>query len=88
MFTTADNSLQKYDLLIQSKVADFWAYLEEELVPSLYQTKWYNEGTDPMVRHFRIKLTLIFTRLIPVPVPRREHRSCMPEKRARRKCSV
>ena len=69
MVTTADNSLQKYDLLIQSKVADFWAYLEEELVPSLYQTKWYNEGTDPMVRHFRIKLTLIFTRLIPVPVP-------------------
>ena len=32
------------------KVEDFWAYLEEELVPSLYQTKWYNEGTDPMVR--------------------------------------
>ena len=69
-------------------MADFWAYLEEELVPSLYQTKWYNEGTDPMVRHFRIKLTLIFTRLISVPVPRREHRSSLSEKRAGRKCSL
>ena len=43
-------SIDKDFLIINIKVEDFWAYLEEELVPSLYQTKWYNEGTDPMVR--------------------------------------
>ena len=40
----------KCQSFVKTKVEDFWAYLEEELVPSIYQTKWYNEGTDPMVR--------------------------------------
>ena len=50
-------SIDKDFLII--KVEDFWAYLEEELVPSLYQTKWYNEGTDPMVRCLSNKQHLI-----------------------------
>ena len=31
------------------KVEDFWAYLVDEMVPSLYNTKWYNVGDNPDV---------------------------------------
>ena len=51
MKISKDEKSLKCQSFVKTKVEDFWAYLEEELVPSIYQTKWYNEGTDPMVRN-------------------------------------
>ena len=48
------------------KVEDFWAYLVDEMVPSLYNTKWYNAGDNPLVSSDKETKTKVLQSSFPV----------------------